>query len=61
MSEEIVYADLKFQDSDKKEESQKSDKCGRKGKIPSHGCDVGLWQWLCGFLIFNFFKLLYAV
>lgn len=35
MSEEIVYADLKFQDSDKKEESQKSDKCGRK--VPSAG------------------------
>lgn len=33
MSEEIVYANLKFQDSDKKEETQKSDKCG--GKVSS--------------------------
>ncbi|XP_076796763.1 C-type lectin domain family 12 member A-like isoform X2 [Arvicanthis niloticus] len=30
MPEETVYADLKFQDSHKKEETQKSDKCGRK-------------------------------
>ncbi|XP_041499985.1 C-type lectin domain family 12 member A [Microtus oregoni] len=33
MSEEIVYANLKFQDSDKKENLQTSDKCG--GKVPS--------------------------
>ncbi|XP_051011408.1 C-type lectin domain family 12 member A [Acomys russatus] len=31
--EEIVYANLKFEDSDKKEKTQKSDKCG--GKVPS--------------------------
>jgi hypothetical protein len=37
MSEEIVYANLKIQDPDKKEETQKSDKCGGKGKILSHG------------------------
>nr|Q504P2.1 RecName: Full=C-type lectin domain family 12 member A; AltName: Full=C-type lectin-like molecule 1; Short=CLL-1; AltName: Full=Myeloid inhibitory C-type lectin-like receptor; Short=MICL; AltName: CD_antigen=CD371 [Mus musculus]AAH94904.1 C-type lectin domain family 12, member a [Mus musculus] len=30
MSEEIVYANLKIQDPDKKEETQKSDKCGGK-------------------------------
>lgn len=30
MSEEIVYANLKIQDSDKKEETQKSDKCEEK-------------------------------
>ncbi|XP_075838723.1 C-type lectin domain family 12 member A isoform X2 [Microtus pennsylvanicus] len=30
MSEEIVYANLKFQDSDKKENLQTSDKCGGK-------------------------------
>ncbi|CAO2606839.1 C-type lectin domain family 12 member A [Lemmus lemmus] len=33
MSEEIVYTDLKFQNSDKKENLQTSDKCGRK--VPS--------------------------
>ncbi|XP_028640742.1 C-type lectin domain family 12 member A-like [Grammomys surdaster] len=31
MSEDTVYANLKFQDSDKKEEIQKSDKCEGKG------------------------------
>lgn len=46
MSEETVYANLKFQDSDKKENTQKSKRCGRKGKILSHGCNVRLWQWL---------------
>ncbi|CAH7423642.1 Clec12a [Phodopus roborovskii] len=33
MSEEIVYANLKFRDSDTKENTQKSEKCG--GKVPS--------------------------
>ncbi|KAL1789689.1 C-type lectin domain family 12 member A isoform X1 [Sigmodon hispidus] len=37
MSEEIVYAHIKFQDSDKKEDAQTSDKCGRKvPSAPSH-------------------------
>ncbi|XP_059112915.1 C-type lectin domain family 12 member A [Peromyscus eremicus] len=37
MSEETVYANLKFQDSDKKENTQKSKRCGRKvPSSPSH-------------------------
>ncbi|XP_052030958.1 C-type lectin domain family 12 member A [Apodemus sylvaticus] len=35
MSEEIVYANLKIQDSDKKEETQKSDKCEEKVSSPA--------------------------
>ncbi|XP_028636909.1 C-type lectin domain family 12 member A-like [Grammomys surdaster] len=35
MSDESVHADLKFQDSDKKEETQMSDKCGGKGSSPA--------------------------
>lgn len=41
MSEEIVYANLKFQDSDKKENLQTSDKCDEKGKILSQDCGNG--------------------
>lgn len=41
MSEEIVYANLKFQDSDKKENLQTSDKCDEKGKIMSQDCGNG--------------------
>jgi len=53
MSEEIVYANLKIQDPDKKEETQKSDKCGGKGKILSHGWDGSDHRFMqCEFLIF---------
>ncbi|XP_021047348.1 C-type lectin domain family 12 member A [Mus pahari] len=44
MSEEIVYANLKIQDSDKKEETQKSDKCGAKvSSAASHSQPKIVW------------------
>lgn len=42
MSEEVTYADLNFQDSNKTENIQKFDKGEIKGKILSYGCVV---QW----------------
>ena len=49
MSEEVTYADLKFQDSGKKENTQEFGNFGIKGKILSYGCVVrwikcGRWQ-----------------
>ena len=38
MSEEVTYADLKFQDSSKTGKIQEFDKFGIKGKILSYGC-----------------------
>lgn len=40
MSEEVTYADLKFQDASKIENIQEFDQAGTKGKILSYGCFV---------------------
>nr|XP_020143225.1 C-type lectin domain family 12 member A isoform X2 [Microcebus murinus] len=45
MSEEVTYADLKFQDSNKTENIQKLDKFGNKGKILIYGCVIRWYKW----------------
>lgn len=40
MSEEVTYADLKFQDSSETENIQEFDQDAVKGKILSYGCFV---------------------
>ena len=48
MSEEVTYADLKFQDSNQTENIQKFDKSEKEGKILSYRCVVrwsGYMKW----------------
>lgn len=42
MSEEVTYADLKFQNSSETEKIQEIGKFGEKGKILSYGCVISL-------------------
>lgn len=45
MSEEVTYADLKFQDSSNIEHMQKFDQIGIKGKILNYGWFVSWYKW----------------
>uniref|UniRef100_A0A2K6FMH3 C-type lectin domain-containing protein n=1 Tax=Propithecus coquereli TaxID=379532 RepID=A0A2K6FMH3_PROCO len=53
MSEEVTYADLKFQDSSKTENIQELDKFGNKGKILMSDIGIIRFEFLIDLSIFN--------